>query len=102
MPLVKVDRWIFQMPDFIQDYSEDSEHHTYSGSLIRHITIEKPLLKLRHLMIDNDAIIPFYNFFDAILDLLFGLNCNFLSHDIALYIVWSLRGCKPIKVWDSR
>lgn len=97
MVLVKISGdLILEMPDFIHEYG-DKNNHTYKGSLKRHVTVEKILYKISWWLTDNDAM-PVCKLFDAVLDILFGLNCNFPKRDIALYFVWYLQGCKPISV----
>jgi len=79
----------FAIPDFIHEFSEDDLHHTFKGSHLRHITVERVLYKIMGVLTNNDAM-PFYRFFGSCLDFLLGLNCNFPKKDVALYFWWAL------------
>jgi len=116
MTLVRVDeKTVLQMPDFIHDFGHypDSENPLLHEGIIyrnhvpvnfvRHRTVEKMLYKLRSWLLELDAMPscswPLYTFFHAILTLSFGLNCKFPLKDVALYIFWEVRGCKPVAVF---
>jgi len=80
--------YTFEIPWFIYDFNNDT--HNFKGSLQRHVTIERVLKKIRGLLGEIDAV-PGYNLFETVLDLLFGLNCNFRRKRIALYMIWGLK-----------
>jgi len=91
---------ILQMPDFIHDYEESTDKHTFKGSLARHIAVERVLMKISWWFTCHDAI-PGYTFFSGFLTFLLGLNCNFPAKDVALYTQWYVRGCKPVAVFKK-
>lgn len=72
---------MFQIPDFVHEFG-DSDNHTYRGSLMRHLAVERLLMWIRSLSLNCDGV-PGYRFLDAFLDLLFGLNCNFFLYGIS-------------------
>jgi hypothetical protein len=76
----------------------DRKQHSFNGSFVRHVAVEKAL----YFLID-DIVGRFVKergtletFFKRILEtpikLIFGLNCNFPLRDIALCVVWELKG----------
>lgn len=64
-----------------------NSQHSYKGSLIRHITIENWLYRIRSYCIDHDAI-SLFNWINKLIDIPFGLNCNFPMGDVVKYFVW--------------
>ena len=87
--VVKTEVGTFLIPDFVHDFG-DPTPHSYSGSLSRHLAVEKILYQVQCWALQYDAV-PCYAIFEAFLSFLFGLNCNFPRKDIARYLVWSLR-----------
>ena len=76
-------------PKFIHEIKDKT--HSRSGGL--HKAIDKFFYKLRWWLICHDAL-PLYRILNTGLGFLWGLNCGFPSNDIALWVVWYLRGCK--------
>jgi len=84
-------------PSFVHHYCEDEGgNHTFKGSLRRHTAIEKALYFLDDLLIFIGDAFPLYDLLSVPLIVGFGLNCNFPQKDVALYLVWYLKGCHPI------
>lgn len=80
----------FEIPEFIHEFGDDTTH-TFRGSLRRHLAAEKVLIKLRGWLIECGDALPSYKSLNALLDLFFGLNCNFPLKDIILYMIWTLK-----------
>jgi hypothetical protein len=98
---VEIGETVILFPDFYHDFglnneSEKPSEHTFSGSFLRHRTIERALLKLKELLLDvvGDAC-PAYTILNASLGIFLGLNCGFPKRDVALYFVWVLGFYKP-------
>jgi len=70
---------------FFHSYYESSNHHTFKGSLIRHITIERILYRLKAFALSFPRPLSTVLLFP--LTILFGLNCNFPIRDV---LQWSL------------
>lgn len=97
--------WAFLYPPFVHDFGEDNDSenpadHVFKGSFVRHRAVEKPLLKIRWLLMSFDAV-PGYTPADGLLGILLGLNCNFPMRDVALWFVWFLRGGKAQKFCEG-
>lgn len=75
---------------FIQEFGYKNKH-CYKGSLLRHITIERVIVKVRNFF---EAILPFNIYFGfkgifyTPFNLLFGLNCNYRIADIIKYLIY--------------
>lgn len=99
--LIQLGNQVFVMPDFLREFGHNDTLnpllHEFEGSFHRHLIIERFLLKIRDWLESNDAM-PGYTIAQAVLSIFFGFNCSFSSKDIALYIVWYLRRCKPLAV----
>ena len=78
------------MPSFFHEFSPDNKAHVFKGSGIRHVSIERVLLKIRNFMYANGTV-PFFRVIDLALDIAFGLNCSFPSRDVAAYALWSFK-----------
>lgn len=76
-------------PNFIHEIKD--KDHSRPGEL--HKTIDKIFYRFRRWLICHDAL-PIYGVFNAGLGFLWGLNCGYPLRDIALWIVWYLKGCK--------
>ena len=87
----------FFFPDFFHEFRDsnhenpDPSEHTFRGSFVRHRAVEGVLDPVRHIFFVNDRV-PFFNIFDALLGILYGLNCGFPLRDIGRHLVWDLRG----------
>jgi hypothetical protein len=88
--IVNVLDYKFLIPKFVHKFG-DLENHTFSGSLNRHIAIEKVLYAARETLNWLGDAMPGYRLLNAGLHLFFGLNCNFPKKDVIRYVVWSLR-----------
>jgi len=51
---------------------------------------EKQTKPIRNILVFNDAL-PCFKFFDNLLGIAFGLNCNFPVRDVFAYFVWTER-----------
>jgi len=95
---VQLGKDLFFIPDFIHDFCDDNNHHTYRGSLKRHIAVEKALFFLMDILMRvcdvwslREDSFSLYNLLMIPIEIGLGLNCNFPSRDVALYAAWSLR-----------
>ena len=95
---------VLQMPDFKHDLGDNdslyAEDHVFKGSWRRHRGVEIPLIHLRRL-IENaigDAYDNLINILDVPIAIVLGLNCNFPLNDVAQFLIWRQKGCKPITV----
>lgn len=89
MTIIKAGPYIFQIPDFIHEFGTPTPHRP-RRSLALHIAIERALYTLRVKLVDIGDATPGYRVANALLTLLFGLNCDFSTCDIALCVAWEL------------
>jgi len=98
-PSGRKEAWVF--PPYVHEYGENHALnplcHTYRGSFARHWAVEEALLKIKAVFDGMDAM-PLYDLFHALIGIPLGFNCGFPQRDIALYVVWNFRGCKPLLV----
>jgi len=87
--ITQVGKDLFYIPDFIHDYG-DEKHHTYQGSLKRHIAVEKAIYFLWGILNSIGDAFPLYGLFMVPIEIGLGLNCNFRVEDVGRYVVWSL------------
>jgi len=90
MPLTQVGKELFYIPPFIHDYG-DKNHHTYRGSLRRHVAVEKALFFLMGILMWVGDACFFYKLLRVPIEVGLGLNCNFPARNVALYAAWSYR-----------
>jgi len=83
------------LPEFIHRFSEDGVHHTYRGSLKRHLVFERLITPVRAWLLGWDAtwLYAYLNFF---VDLTYGFNCNFPPKDVLRYAIWAFRINSPL------
>jgi len=88
---------VVKAPPFAHEYKGewhnylDPKSHTYRGSFARHISIERPAMRLRSYLLYRRDTGAFFFFFNFIFDLILGLNCNFPTRDVMKYSVWMLK-----------
>lgn len=87
----------FQMPDFIHKFGPGQ--HSRPGAL--HAAIDRPLYAYYKILNFIGDACPVADLLKVLQIIGFGLNCGFPAKDVALYVVWYLRGCKPVKVWKK-
>jgi len=90
MTVEQVGKDLYFIPEFIHDYG-DEKHHTYRGSLKRHVAVEKALFLLLAILTWIGDACPLYKLLRAPIEISLGFNCGFPSRDVALYCIWSVR-----------
>jgi len=76
--------------NFEHDYSDTKTSHTFKGSLLRHVTVERVIYKMKDWYMDHDAL-PMSSLLSFLISFLFGLNCNFPIRDVVRYVTEELR-----------
>lgn len=89
------------LPWFVVPFGDTDREHSYRGSLLRHITVERVLYQLNYIEFDviGEAC-PLFHVLLGFTDILFGLNCNFPLRNIALFAAWSMHLIDPF--WSMR
>lgn len=77
-------------PSFFHWFYDDGEHHTYKGSLKRHVCVERLIMPTREWLVHYDATI-IYRILNFFIDLILGLNCGFPAKDVMSYAIWDAR-----------
>jgi len=85
-------------PWFVAPFGDTDQEHTYKGSLLRHITVERVLYRFNWFLFGViGETCPLFHVLLGLQDVLFGLNCNFPLRNIALFAAWSMHLFDPFK-----
>lgn len=91
----------FIQPRFIHGFGKPEGPHTYRGSLNRHKAVERVIYAYQRLRNWIGDALPGDDLLKVPEILTFGFNCGFPARDIALYVIWYLRGCQRELIWED-
>jgi len=83
-----------KFPSFVHEYYDiEEEKHTFNGSIRRHVAVERAISQVSRILNFIGDAFPLYDYLSILPIIALGLNCNFPVKDVALYVVWYLKGC---------
>lgn len=96
--LIQVGDQVFHVPPFIHRFGLRFHHDP--GTPLRHIVVELVIYEYQALINWLGDACPVYELLKIPEILAFGLNCGFPPRDVALYLVWYLRGANYDRRWE--